>query len=186
MLFRSITNNRLGNFSSYPNPINVLPPDSIISIYRLNATSGLWESVNYRPWGWEQSIGSESFLTLDPGSGYWFEMGANTSITYMGLVVTETFNKTIIKGWNLIGTTSTQKIALPPPATEPPATPLTVAPVNSITSLWAYDSMNDAFKRTDHLATWWGWFGTDGLDTFDPATGYYAQSSQNATWEVGK
>ena len=62
----------LGEESVVGDPLNVTPKNNLTSIYRYNATSGLFEKCDhFDNWGWWQATGSESFTELEPGRGYW-------------------------------------------------------------------------------------------------------------------
>jgi len=62
----------LGEEASVGNPLNVTQENSLISIYRYNATEGLFEKCDHFPdWGWWPATDSEEFTKLEPGRGYW-------------------------------------------------------------------------------------------------------------------
>jgi len=62
----------LGEESVVGDPLNVTPKNSLTSIYRYNATSGLFEKCDhFDNWGWWPATSSESFTKLEPGRGYW-------------------------------------------------------------------------------------------------------------------
>ena len=67
----------LGEEAIVGNPLNVIPENSLLSIYRYNTTIRLFEKCDHFPdWGWGPATGSEEFTKLDPGRGYWV-MAAN-------------------------------------------------------------------------------------------------------------
>jgi len=68
----NLTTWELGEEAVVGNPLNVTPKNSLVSIYRYNATSTKFEKCDYFDnWGWGTSTGSEEFTKLEPGRGYW-------------------------------------------------------------------------------------------------------------------
>ncbi|MEA1866327.1 MAG: Ig-like domain-containing protein, partial [Euryarchaeota archaeon] len=62
----------LGEEAVVGDPLSVTPENSLSSIYRYNTTSESFEKcTHYAGWGWEHATGSESFIELEPGRGYW-------------------------------------------------------------------------------------------------------------------
>jgi uncharacterized repeat protein (TIGR01451 family) len=62
----------LGEEAAVGDPLNVTLENSMTSIYRYNNTSELFEKcTHYADWGWAPATGSESFIELEPGRGYW-------------------------------------------------------------------------------------------------------------------
>jgi len=62
----------LGEETMIGDPLNVIPKNSLTSIYRYNATVGSFEKCDHFPdWGWGTATGSEGFISLEPGKGYW-------------------------------------------------------------------------------------------------------------------
>jgi len=183
----NITNNFFGDKSINRKPVAIFPEDAVSSIYRLNATSQIWESVYYQVGSWPQSIGSETFTTIEPGKGYWFEMVKNGSIFYLGLVMNETFNMSLKSGWNIVGSTSTFPMALKELGQEPPSTPFNLTPIDTMISLYYYDALANDWNYTEHYDSN-GWFSVAirPLTIFDVGKGYYAEMNNNATWQVGK
>lgn len=185
----------LGNFSIYKNPILISPSNAITSIYRMNGSNQMFENSDYNETGWKNNtIGSEAFTSLEYGRGYWLLLNQNATITYYGLLLNTTFNKTIYYGWNIIGSVHPTPIALREYGqnVEPPATPLTVNPAGSISYIYTFNALDPLFWPSgEHyndfpLPNDNGWSLSNGLTSFNPNTGYYIDVSQNATWEVGK
>ena len=68
----NLTTWELGEEAVVGDPLNVTPKNSLTSIYRYNATSGLFKKCDhFDDWGWWPATGSESFTKLEPGRGYW-------------------------------------------------------------------------------------------------------------------
>jgi hypothetical protein len=68
----SMNETLLGEEVVVGNPLNITPSNSLTSIYRYNTTSALFEkSDHFSDWGWWPATGSESFVELEPGRGYW-------------------------------------------------------------------------------------------------------------------
>ena len=62
----------LGDEAVVGNPLNVTPENSLTSIYRYNTSTELFEkSDHFNNWGWWPATGSENFIKLEPGRGYW-------------------------------------------------------------------------------------------------------------------
>jgi len=62
----------LGEESVVGDPLGVIPANSLISVYRYDTASGLFEKCDhFNDWGWDQASGSEEFLQLEPDRGYW-------------------------------------------------------------------------------------------------------------------
>jgi len=68
----SMSEAMLGEEAVVGNPLNATPVNSLTSIYRYNATVGLFEMCDhFKDWGWWHATGSEGFTRLEPGRGYW-------------------------------------------------------------------------------------------------------------------
>lgn len=184
----NITNNLLGDKAINRKPIAVFPADAVMAVYRLNASSQMWESVSYQDGSWQQSIGSDTFTGIEPARGYWFEMAKNGSMFYLGIVINDTFNVSLKSGWNLIGSLSTLPIPLKGLDEEPPSTPFNLTPANTMISLYHYTSLDNDWNYTEHYDSPAGWFSVAArpLGTFDVGKGYYAEMNDNATWQVGR
>jgi hypothetical protein len=62
----------LGEEAVAEDPLNVTPKNSITSIYRYNTSKGEFEKCDhFDGWGWWPATGSESFIKLELGNGYW-------------------------------------------------------------------------------------------------------------------
>jgi len=181
----TITNNQLGNETVYGKPVIVSPAGAIKSIYRYNSTSQVWESVDYQAWGWKQAVGSEDFLALEEGIGYWFEMNQNASITYTGKLIETNFNRTLKAGWNLVGPVFNENIALPTGGTSD-TYPFTMSPADNMFELYEYDTnaVGDFYSTTYFQD--WGWFPIADISSVKPNTAYYLDMNIDTTWLVGQ
>lgn len=62
----------LGEEAAVGNHLTVTPNNSLTSIYRYNNTSEQFEkSDHFSDWGWYPATGSENFIKLEHGRGYW-------------------------------------------------------------------------------------------------------------------
>ena len=94
----NLTSWKLGNESLVGDPLNVTPKNSLTSIYRYNATSGLFEKCDhFDDWGWWPATGSESFTELEPGRGYWVMAKNDCNLTFTGTAPSD-LNVTVKKG----------------------------------------------------------------------------------------
>jgi len=151
-------NNGTNNGYDFP----VQPSNCISSLWRYNISTG-WNRTDYENGHWTPATGSESFISLEPGRGYWFEVNNSCTLTYVGIVPTENRDIGLGQGWNVVGWYSTNASNLIMNV-EPPYYPIIVNPVNSIGAIDRYNPTSD-------------------FTTLDPGIGYYFDAIQIATWQ---
>jgi hypothetical protein len=172
----------LGDESAVGNPLNVTPANSLSSIYRYNTTSELFEkSDHFTDWGWWPATGSESFITLEPGRGYWVMTQQDCNLTFTGTAPSD-LDIPLDTSWNLIGWYSMNEAGLGEEAVA--GTPLNVTPSNSLTSIYRYNTTSALFEKSDHFLDW-GWWPATGSESFidlEPGRGYWVIAQNEAGW----
>ena len=178
----NLTSWELGNESLVGDPLNVKPKNSLTSIYRYNATSGLFEKCDhFDDWGWWQATGSESFTELEAGRGYWVMAKNDCNLTFTGTAPSD-LNVTVKKGWNLIGWYSMEEALLGEESVV--GDPLNVTPRNSLTSIYRYNTTSGLFEKCDHFDNW-GWWPATGSESFtklEPGRGYWVMAKNDCVW----
>jgi len=179
----NLTSWELGNESIVSDPLNVTPKNSLTSIYRYNATSGLFEKCDYfDDWGWSPATGSEGFIELEPGRGYWVMADQDCVLTFDGTNPSD-LDITLKESWNLIGWYSMSEALLGEEAVV--GNPLNVTPENSLTSIYRYNATAGLFEMCDHFPDW-GWGPATGSEEFtklEPGRGYWVMADQNCIWK---
>jgi parallel beta-helix repeat protein len=178
----NLTTWKLGDESAVGNPLNVTPENCISSIYRYNTTSFLFEkSDHFDEWGWWPATGSESFTKLEPGRGYWVMAQQDCELTFKGNAPYD-LDISLDTGWNLIGWYSMNEAVLGEEAAV--VDPLNVTPMNSLTSIYGYNTTSAQFEKSDHFPDW-GWWPATGSESFtmmEPGRGYWVMASNKAVW----
>ncbi|MCX9083988.1 MAG: cohesin domain-containing protein [Candidatus Methanoperedens sp.] len=177
-----LTTWKLGDESNVGKPIYVTPANCILSIYRYNTTSELFEkSDHFEDWGWWPATGSESFTALEPGRGYWIMAQQDCNLTFTGAAPSG-LDIPIKSGWNLIGWYSMNEAQLGEESVV--GNPLNVTPANSLTSIYRYNTTSALFEKSDHFLDW-GWWpatGSEGFSELEPGRGYWMDAKNIALW----
>ena len=180
----------LGDESTAGNPLVVTPADSLVALWRWNATSqGFQKSDHIADYGWSPASGSESFTALEADRGYWIEANAsrcagfNCTVTFVGLVPIINNTISLAAEWNIVSWDSLNEPTLGQESIY--GTPLPVIPNNSIYRIYRYNSSTDQWEKTDHYDDW-GWDPASGASakftTLQPDRGYYFRLNQSAAW----
>jgi len=179
----NLTIRELGNESIVGDPLNVTPKNSLASIYRYNATSGSFEKCDYFDnWGWWPATGSEGFIELEPGRGYWVMADQNCVLTFDGTSPSD-LDITLNEDWNLVGWYSMSEAILGEEALV--GNPLNVTPENSLTSIYRYNATAGLFEKCDHFPDW-GWgpaTGSEGFTRLEPGRGYWVMATNECVWK---
>ena len=169
-----------GTNNGYDFPVQ--PANCIGSLWKYNISNG-WGKTDYENGHWIPATGSESFTSLEPGRGYWFEVNKSCTLTYVGIVPTDNMDIGLGMGWNVVGWYSTNSSTLPIGGSS--AYPIIVNPADSVGAIDKYNPTSDSFEVTIHYDGW-GWYPSgDNKDftTLDPSIGYYFDVNQTAIWQ---
>jgi serine protease AprX len=172
----------LGEEDVVGNPLNVTPKNSLSSIYRYNATTGLFEKCDhFDDVGWWAATGSESFTKLEPGRGYWVMAKQDCDLTFTG-TNPDDLNVGLDAGWNLVGWYSTYSALLGEEAVV--KDPLNVTPKNSLSSIYQYNATTGLFEKCDHFddVGWWAATGSESFTKLEPGRGYWVMAKNNCEW----
>jgi hypothetical protein len=147
-----------------------------------NFSSGLFEKCDhFDNWGWWPATGSESFMKLEPGRGYWVMATNDCILTFKGTEPSD-LDLPLKKDWNLIGWYSMNEAELGEEAEG--EDPFNVTPKNSLTSIYRYNSSIGLFEKCDHFDNW-GWYPATGSESFtiiEPGRGYWVMAQNDCVW----
>jgi len=179
----NLTTWELGEEAVVGDPLNVTPKNSLTSIYQYNATSGSFEKCDYFDnWGWSPATGSESFIELEPGRGYWVMANQDCVLTFDGTSPSD-LDITLKESWNLVGWYSMSEALLGEEAVV--GNPINVTSKNSLTSIYRYNATAGSFEKCDHFPDW-GWGPATESEEFtqlEPGRGYWVMAENKCVWK---
>ncbi|MGC8929359.1 MAG: DNRLRE domain-containing protein [Candidatus Woesearchaeota archaeon] len=178
----NLTYKTLGQESVVGDPLPVVPKNSILRLYRFNASSQNFEvTVHYNNWGWYSSS-NPNFNVLEPGRGYWAYANQTCNSQNCKLMLVgskpETIKISLENGWNLIGWYSLLKPSLGEESVV--GDPLPVVPKNSILRLYRFNASSQNFEVTVHYNNW-GWYSSSNpnFNVLEPGRGYWAYANKS-------
>ncbi len=156
------------------------PGNCIMSLWRYNASNQSWERTDYNG-VWTPASGSENFLALEDGRGYWAEISSACNITFYGNVPVNNRSYNLETLWNMMGHYSSKDPLL---QDESVMKPINVVPENSVEIILRYNTVANKFEVTVHYPGygWWPSFNNQDFIYLNPMKGYYFDNSQLATW----